>query len=191
MSVNVLLEGPYGGSSLRLQTFKKIVLVVGGSGISLALSYLQEICESKTPPSSFSWDQSTTVHVIWAVKQSSCASNLLRTTRLAHYARSINEFSMDVFVTRGTDMAQLTGANSREGNPILPAGGTGLPIRYHNCRPDIVSTVLDHAHSTAGEKIGVVSCGPPEMADDSRLAVVRALQEGCANVELIEESFGW
>lgn len=63
-------------------------------------------------------------------------------------------------------------------------------------RPDITNMILEAArvNIAGGSKSGrlaILVCGPAGMADEARVAVERAMKEGCRGIEYIEETFGW
>ncbi|KAK1240407.1 hypothetical protein MKX07_004435 [Trichoderma sp. CBMAI-0711] len=67
-SVRVLVDGPYGHTQ-RLHQYQRVLFIAGGSGVVVALSYLNTLClEAKTLP---------TVELHWAVREPGFARDVL------------------------------------------------------------------------------------------------------------------
>ena len=60
-------------------------------------------------------------------------------------------------------------------------------VQTHHRRPNI-SQIIEE--TTQHRSVAVVACGPPQLADDTRAAVVAALKNG-HSIEYFEESFRW
>lgn len=189
--LKVLIEGPYGGSTLRFETFERILIVTGGSGISLGFSYLQEMCHKQMSSTLRRSPRDPSIYFIWAMPKISSIMDTVITAKLHHFASSIDRFSMEVFLTKERELTGIEHAKATTDSAFPTTAGFEFPIKFHNGRPDFRSIILEYAQATTTGKIAVVSCGPPQMADDCRRAVVYAFQEGCTNIELVEESFGW
>ena len=169
----VLIEGPYGHTQ-PLHTFSSVLFITGGTGIAVPLSYLDVLLAEP---------HVTTVHVVWAVREQEFARDLIRTdigSRLGH-----EKLILSVYVTR------VAGDDLHDVNiPNYESGGI-QPVRLHEGRPDIDIEVQEAAKNMEGGRLAVVTCGPPQMADDTRKSVVDALGKGCNGIEYFEESFGW
>ncbi|PTB63301.1 hypothetical protein BBK36DRAFT_1171544 [Trichoderma citrinoviride] len=164
--LRVLVDGPYGHTQ-RLHRYQRVLFIAGGSGVVVALSYLNTLCqETKTL---------STVELHWAVREPGFARDVLATE--AKEAITTGRLSVHLYVS-----SQL---NS------LDIGEVPSQVEQHIGRPNIHSIVLSAASGAQGGNLAVVACGPARMADDSRLAVVDALREGNHHIDYFEESFTW
>ena len=164
--LRVLVDGPYGHTQ-RLHQYQRVLFIAGGSGVVVALSYLNTLCqETKTL---------STVELHWAVREPGFARDVLATE--AKEAITTGRLSVHLYVS-----SQLNSLNIGE----VPS-----QVEQHIGRPNIHSIVLSAASGAQGGNLAVVACGPARMADDSRLAVVDALREGNHHIDYFEESFTW
>jgi hypothetical protein len=72
-----------------------------------------------------------------------------------------------------------------------PASNGGL--RFMTGRPYIHELVTSEVQGarTSSSSIGVLTCGPAQMADQCRGAVYEAMKQGFHEIDYIEEAFGW
>ena len=198
-NLRVAVEGPY-GSSLDLTSYSKVLFVVGGSGITVPLSYLCHLQQtaSKTCQK---------IEMIWAVRQRSFLDSALRNglqDQLNHLGSSMR---MTTYVT--TNSLQF------EKDPIseAPSPSRSLTIRDENSkvlfedisepsknrvtvvggRPPIASIISSIATEGPG-RVCVVTCGPGAMSDETRKAVTNYLKsdEGeLVDLDFKDEGFGW
>ena len=64
-------------------------------------------------------------------------------------------------------------------------------VRVGTGRPDVRAHVEEAAGRVGSGRLAVMACGPAQMADEARRAVVWALGVGFRRVEYFEESFKW
>lgn len=199
---HVFIEGPYGERSL-LHTYENVIFIVGGTGISGALPYLQEHIKMKSigaggngTPATLTRD----ITLIWSAKQPAMIRDLaaheLRpmigredihtrfhaTSSKEKYGRP-NTSTSDVPTVDG-DLKITTAESSVDDELPITCG-----------RPDIRQSILDiiddvNGAGSAGGKIAILTCGPAGMADEARAAVHTALKQGKRGVDYIEETFG-
>jgi hypothetical protein len=72
-----------------------------------------------------------------------------------------------------------------------PASNGGL--RFMAGRPNIHELVMNEVHEarTSSSSIGVLTCGPSQMADQCRGALYEAMKKGFHEIDYFEEAFGW
>nr|WOD46085.1 hypothetical protein [Trichoderma atroviride] len=179
LRVRVFLEGPY-GTPARLDHFDDILFIAGGSGITTVLPYLRMFFEdqaSQTPPN---------VHLAWAVRDEGFVrdvlANDLRATERSAFAAS--KLNMEFYITSGASGTSTPTPVSKE------AGNATSDSRFRRVRPDIHSMVDDFVNKSQG-RAAVFVCGPAEIADTARQAVIRQTRKVHVDVELFEEMFVW
>ena len=67
---------------------------------------------------------------------------------------------------------------------------TGVAIETTVGRRMDVNALIEEEASRTDGSLAVVVSGPPGMADEVRLAVVRVAARGC-KIEFVEESYSW
>ncbi|KAL6788757.1 ferric reductase like transmembrane component domain-containing protein [Trichoderma sp. SZMC 28012] len=163
--LKVLVDGPYGHTQ-QLQEYRQVVFIAGGSGVVVALSYLNSLCDGTKAPN--------TIELHWAVREPAFVRDVL--SKEAKSALDTGMLSLHLYMSAVNDFSTND----------LPS-----KVEQHVGRPNIHSVVMSAARGTQGNNLAVVACGPAKMADDSRLAVVDALKNGNHNIDYYEESFTW
>jgi NAD(P)H-flavin reductase len=163
--LTVFLEGPY-GNALDLRSFSDVLIIVGGSGITAAISHSNFLLPT----------QQTSVHVVWAVQHSHLVDNICEN----ELKEALNDAKLDlvVYETRKASADVEKMAPSKASRPVIHG------------RPDI-GAVIREAREKCGRNLAVVTCGPPRMADACRAAVVDVLGEKGPGVEFYNEALGW
>ncbi|PTB72342.1 hypothetical protein M440DRAFT_1405738 [Trichoderma longibrachiatum ATCC 18648] len=165
-SVRVLVDGPYGHTQ-RLHQYQRVLFIAGGSGVVVALSYLNALCQgTKASP---------IVELHWAVRECGFARDVL--AKEARDAIASGRLSVHLYASSQMDAFGMDEVPSQ--------------VEQHNGRLSICSIVMSAASGAQGGNLAVVACGPARMADDARLAVVDALREGYHHIDYYEESFTW
>ncbi|KAL6856373.1 ferric reductase like transmembrane component domain-containing protein [Trichoderma novae-zelandiae] len=164
--IRVLVDGPYGHTQ-RLHQYQRVLFIAGGSGVVVALSYLNTLCHETKSLS--------TVELHWAVREPRFARDVL--AKEAKKAITTGRLSVHLYMSPHMD--------------IFDMGELPSQVEQHVGRPNIHSIVMSVARGAQGGNLAVVACGPARMADDSRLAVVDALREGNHHIDYYEESFTW
>jgi NAD(P)H-flavin reductase len=177
--ITILLEGPY-GRSIDLRPFTDVLFLVGGSGLTAAISHLSYLLPSQQ-------NKRMNVHLVWAVPNASLVDNVCE-NELAAAVRE-PRFTMTVYETRvGSDGSENDEKTSGIGN------ASSCSYRVLRGRPDFASTIRDARRNCIGNALAVVSCGPPRMADACRGAVMEVLGDegaGRPGVEFFNEAMAW
>ncbi|KAK1251546.1 hypothetical protein MKX07_007025 [Trichoderma sp. CBMAI-0711] len=175
LRVRVLLEGPY-GTPARLDHFDDVLFIAGGSGITTVLPYLRMFFEdqkqSQTPPPN--------VRLIWVVRHEGFVRDVLANDLRA--IEGASKLNMEFYITS---------ESSASSTPKTEEAGNSIPDpRFKKMRPDIHTTVDDFVTQSQG-KTAVFVCGPAEIADTTRQAVIKQTKKVHIDVELFEEMFVW
>ncbi|RMZ91127.1 hypothetical protein DV736_g1634, partial [Chaetothyriales sp. CBS 134916] len=203
---HIFIEGPYGEHS-PLNTYENVVFIVGGTGISGALPYLQEHIKmtANDARSSGADNKLTTltrdITFVWSTKQASMICDIATHELKPMLGR--DDIHIHLHATSREDVRrslELKNKISSEGaerdlnTSASSSLGDQLGIEYY--RPDIRQTILNVINDVdkaglAGGRIAILTCGPAGMADEARAAVHAALKQGKRGVEYFEETFGW
>ncbi|KAK2867941.1 hypothetical protein FQN49_003310 [Arthroderma sp. PD_2] len=202
-STTMLLEGPYGETSL-LWAFESVLLIVGGTGIAAAVPYIQDHIRraSSTGAGTFTKD----ITLVWSARQVSfmhqVASKELRpafdredfhfsfhSTSPEYKTLSIDAYSATTKATSFQDVfkADVTTSGSSQDIATHPK----YEVNYG--RPDIKSTIINSAKSAkmVNSHLAVLVCGPATLADEARAAVHCAMLQGYRQIEYIEDAYSW
>ncbi|KAK2612255.1 hypothetical protein QQS21_001681 [Conoideocrella luteorostrata] len=166
-TVSVAIDGPY-GRSIPLESFDKVLFVVGGSGIAVPLSYLEKLTTSVNRPKA--------IYVHWAVRQPALAIDVLSCE--LNDALNSDQVRINIYVT-GFD----GGVSSEEAICRLAEWRTG--------RLNVGGVVDTTLNTEEKGSLAVVACGPARMADDARRAVAARIVHSSPIIEYFEESFQW
>ncbi|EXJ81391.1 hypothetical protein A1O3_07682 [Capronia epimyces CBS 606.96] len=211
--IRVLIEGPY-GHSYDLQSHDSALIIVGGSGVTVAVSHLRSLRESMDKNEQMAIRK---VHVVWVVRHQAQFQDLLD-LEVASWLdasgfHSKIDMQVDIYVTHkgesmissGPDVSEkVDGVDNASSLPPSATGdekarstgstlSTSSNINHYNYRPSMRQIVLDNARVDGcnGKKMALVCCGPPSMADDVRAATVLAMKDGADGIDFIPESFTW
>ncbi|KAJ8584438.1 hypothetical protein M405DRAFT_826813 [Rhizopogon salebrosus TDB-379] len=178
--VSIVVEGPYGGvGHIMMSSYSGALFVVGGSGISFALSAVQDLVRAGGD------SHIRIIDIVWCIQDPASLSPLV--TQLASIVEKGTNMRVrvHVFYTRAIS-ATFDGI-------ILPRGITLLPGRPRlDELLDAVVTGTMSAGGTNGVFVGV--SGPVTLAN-TMVRVVNdfdgGLRTAVGGVELHEETFGW
>lgn len=164
-ALRVAVDGPY-GHSRPLDTYDRVLFVVGGTGVATALAYLELLARAPAPPA-------TEVH--WAVREPAFARHVVA--------------DMGPVLAAG----RLTVTLYLSSSPPVEDAAAGLPaaVRRHSGRPDARALVVAAVAATGTRRLAVTACGPARLCDDTRSAVVEALGACACQIDYFEESFSW
>ena len=171
--LTALVEGPYGETHPVL-TYNNIIFIAGGSGIAAVLPYLQTFLLGNSA------QPTKRVHIIWAARQQTFVRDVLD-HELAP-ATTHSNVKLDLYVT---------GASPKPVKDMtvdLDRFDDDIGMRY--ARPAIATLLPAEVRESVGTT-AVLVCGPAQMADDARLASVKAVVEGYGGLGYYEEFFGW
>ncbi|KAL3418133.1 ferric-chelate reductase [Phlyctema vagabunda] len=168
-NLRVLIEGPY-GETQPFHSYQNVLFIVGGTGIAVPLSYLDKLLAEGS--------STTSVRIIWAVREHEFLSQAIQNDFRGAFES--DKISMEAYVTRPSD------ADNKDQELNWPK-----QVHVHHGRPSVYQEVDEAARDASNHGLAVVACGPGQMADDARRAVVRVLGKGYSQVEYFEESFNW
>ncbi|KAL2402655.1 Ferric/cupric reductase transmembrane component B [Exophiala dermatitidis] len=182
-----LIEGPYGEKS-PLHTFENVIFILGGTGISGALPYMQEHLQRTA--SNPSKTRTRDITCIWACKQPEMIREIASSELQPLLGREDIHFKFYLTskeASASTKAVELKSSSSSDASTEVTITPGRPNIKEH------VRTVIDevNAAGAVGGKIAILTCGPAAMADAARVAVHRALKDGKRGVEYFEETFGW
>ncbi|KAI9566156.1 ferric reductase like transmembrane component-domain-containing protein [Boletus coccyginus] len=178
--VKVMIEGPYGGfGDIAIGNYSGAMFVVGGSGVTLALSAVQDLV--------LAGDRSRTrvIDVIWSITDPAALETFIPLFA-ALISQSPARLRVSVFYTRAT-------TPSFE-EPELPLGITLTPGRpkIGELLDVFVGSITSKGSAAHGAFVAV--CGPVSLSRDVAHAV-RAYdvnsKRAVGGIQFHEEVFGW
>ncbi|EXJ84251.1 hypothetical protein A1O3_04918 [Capronia epimyces CBS 606.96] len=191
------IEGPYGETS-PLHTYENVVFILGGTGISGALPYLQEhviraasqssSAAAATGESKVKGTRTRDITFVWTTKQSAMIRDIAARELRPFLARE--DIHCSFYATSRKESSETIKAAEIEVSSNHTAE-VGITYGRPNIR-ETVRGVIDEVHEagSAGGKIAILTCGPAAMADEARAAVHEALKNGKRGVDYFEETFG-
>ncbi|KAH0828641.1 ferric reductase like transmembrane component-domain-containing protein [Lanmaoa asiatica] len=156
--VKVMVEGPYGGvGDTAIPSYSAAMFVVGGSGVTFALSAVQDLV--------LAGDRSRTevIEVIWSITNPAALENFIPRFA-ALVSQSPARLRISVFYTRIPTTQSFIGL-------LLPPGVTLTPGRpkIGELLDGLVTSMTTTKNGTHG--VFVTACGPTSLARDVSLAV--------------------
>jgi len=189
--VRVVIEGPYGGPGHTVfSSFSAAVVVAGGSGITFALSVIQDLIQKDLEKES----RVKVIELIWIIQDSVSLTALLPTLSLLIEQSIYTPLSIKVFYTRAPTGKSCFGPETyfRPGLTLAP----GRP-RFSKVLDGVVSRAVGLSSGVKDEEgitgMVVAVCGPTGLADDVVEAVngVEAIRrDQVGGIEIHEEVFG-
>ncbi|KAG2143176.1 hypothetical protein BD769DRAFT_1625727 [Suillus cothurnatus] len=176
--VRVMVEGPYGGvGHTIMSSYSGAMFVVGGSGVSFALSAVPDLIQART--------NVKIVDIVWSVQDPSSLTPLLPLfMNLVQNSPSVR-VNVHVFYTRAI--------STTFDGMYLPQGITLLPGRPK--LEKLLDAAMMNTMSTGGSNgIFVGVCGPVSLANTMAHVVKGSdirLCTAVGGVRLHEETFGW
>jgi predicted ferric reductase len=167
--VRMAVDGPY-GRTLALDLFSRVVFVVGGSGIVVALSYIRVLLDS-------SRCQNIDIH--WSVREPALAREIIQ--RDLREALGHEKVSLNFYMTGADDRAESEAS-------------ADVVWHWQRMNPTaLIEATTTPGASSSQPSLAIVACGPAKMADETRCASVAAMRraESGTRVEYFEESFQW
>ncbi|ODN75812.1 hypothetical protein L202_05812 [Cryptococcus amylolentus CBS 6039] len=182
----VIVEGPYGGPGpLVMASYSSVLLVSGGSGVTFALSVLDDLIKKAF----MGHCRAKTIHFVWVCKNYDDAEPLIpRLVDLMSRASTTNLTpKISIYLTR----SQSSSAYSEGGIEIVhrrPELANILDGVVSRTRVEVLSGNV----GTCGLVVGV--CGPMRLVNETKKAVrVVPWQErrDIGGVTVHTEAFGW
>ncbi|KAI9150852.1 ferric-chelate reductase [Paramyrothecium foliicola] len=164
-TIRLAIDGPY-GESLPLEEFDKVLFVVGGVGIAVALSYLTSLTKHSSQ---------SRIYIHWAVREPALAYDLFKNELLHALGNDLVRISVYMTASSGHTSEEAMNTN----------------VEWKKSRMDIGSVVEDTMVDTEQRGLAVVACGPGKMADETRRAVAAKVGDSLLRIEYFEESFQW
>ncbi|KAI0081357.1 hypothetical protein K474DRAFT_1588111 [Panus rudis PR-1116 ss-1] len=195
--IKMIVEGPYGNNAcVPLTSFSGAMIVVGGSGISFALSAIQDLLQNASPVQSGGM---STIELVWCVRSARAVKPLIPVFKYL-LSQSNDEALMPLNDTTSEDTQTQTD------EPFFPPGLSlqpGRPKLSHLLEEVIDRTTARLPDEKAGDSgegrqktfsdangVVLAVCGPGALAEDCRRAVgsiERWKKEAVGSVELVEE----
>ncbi|KAH7890414.1 ferric reductase like transmembrane component-domain-containing protein [Phlebopus sp. FC_14] len=178
--VKVMVEGPYGGvGNTVMSSYSGALFVVGGSGVTFALSAVQDLVQAGGASSV------KVIDIIWSIPDPSSLTPMIPLLASLISQSTSARMRISVFYTRA--------ASTSFAGLYLPPGITLAPGRpkIGKSLEGVVTSTLTGG-GASGVFVGV--CGPVALANNVA-DVVRSLdgrmKSAVGGVELHEEVFGW
>ena len=210
--VKVWIEGPYGGvGNTMMDSYSGAVFMVGGSGITFALSSITDLVQKDAEGSS----RLKIIHLIWSIQDPGMCSPLCWAMTIADPIQASLQPMIPTFAAllqQVTSVSLLISVHYtrasmfkvKKAYPRLPPRLTITPGR-----PKLVTAIgsvvdyvsrsyppsgreYDATDRPTGVFVGV--CGPVGLGDEARRAV-GAIDptrfQNVGGIEIVEETFGW
>ncbi|KAG1742968.1 hypothetical protein EDD22DRAFT_920424 [Suillus occidentalis] len=188
-TVQVMIEGPYGGPGhCVFASYSAAMFVVGGSGISFALSAVQDVLQRDSEGAS----RLKFIEVIWIIRDSASLTPLVPQLAALIQQSVYAPLKISVHYTRASD--------NPPGKDFLPPGLTltaGRP-KIARALDAVMSRAVSYGSNVkasmdiTGVVIGV--CGPTGLGDDI-VQVISQVDAGrrwaVGGIEMHEEVYGW
>ncbi|KAJ5113971.1 FAD-binding 8 [Penicillium angulare] len=195
----LLLEGPYGHTE-PMHHFDRNLIVVGGTGIAAAvpylLSHLERVKASET--------KTSRIHLVWVMRQRAMWDQVF-TDELEHILQS-SDITVTAYCTKLTSsLEDSSSQNSSSDEMKTPHEKTStvsstpvsspsqIGVRFMPGRPNMRELFMAEVAESkdSSSSLGVLTCGPAQMADESRSCVYEAMKHGFHEIDYFEEAFGW
>ncbi|EFQ98298.1 ferric-chelate reductase [Nannizzia gypsea CBS 118893] len=201
-STTLLLEGPYGDTA-PLWAFESVLLIVGGTGITAAVPYIQDHIRRASSTAEGTCVKNITL--IWSARQASfihdVASRELRPAfgredfRASFYLtdKSAAPIVPSPTCTETTSSLNTTLPDGRRIDSKLKTLAADLKYDVKYGRPDTRSIILEGARSAnmANSWLAVLVCGPDGLADEARDAIHYTMLQGYLHIRYIEDAYSW
>ncbi|RMZ80480.1 hypothetical protein DV737_g2999, partial [Chaetothyriales sp. CBS 132003] len=204
--VRVLVEGPYGSPHThRLDRYKSVLFIIGGSGITVALAYFRTLLDVLKQKHPIRLQQ---INLVWAVRDAAMFLEVFGDELGAFWRQQNSEVSsavklqIDLYISDSAATLHQSGTSSPpEVGEVEEEKRAEAAVTAATASDSSSSTRTSSAHSrtsteasinaTNGQKMAIVCCGPSRMADDTRAAVVSALAKGYEGITFYPEQFNW
>ncbi|KAJ7705372.1 hypothetical protein B0H17DRAFT_1037796 [Mycena rosella] len=183
--VRIMVEGPYGGPGLVMfNSFSAAVFVAGGSGITFALSAIQELIQKDKRGES----RVRVIELVWVVQHPAALVPLIPQFTALIDQCAYAQLTITVHYTKAV------AGSMRITNSVHP--GLSLSAGRPRLINVIEETIARASSAGSGEQAGLIVgvCGPTGLADDVCKAVGLvdpAKRDEIGGIEIHEEAFGW
>ncbi|OCF42658.1 hypothetical protein I317_03517 [Kwoniella heveanensis CBS 569] len=203
VTYKVLIDGPYGGAGHDLRAFDSVLVIAGGTGITWALSVLQDLAY---------YGKGQEVRMIWAVRHTDALSWFEH--ELETLQKRMPSFKIQIYVTRENprSTATISVDETKEHHPAdegrfipIDTPATELSMSFDKThkfpsnpgRPYLPALIEEQARTTQGS-LSVACCGPPSMLVDcsnavtkAQIGILKGVYPELNEVFLKSESYGW
>lgn len=195
----LLLEGPYGHTE-PLHRFDTNLMIVGGTGIAAAIPYLLSHLERvKT-----SQTKTNKIHLVWAIRERAMWTHVF-TDDLKHVLQS-SDITITAYCTKlgpsiedSSSQSALSDVTTTPKEKLSvtiatpPNSPTHGGLRFLPGRPSVRQLLMTEVEEckASSSTLGVLTCGPAQMADECRSSVYDAMKHGFHHIDYFEEAFGW
>jgi ferric-chelate reductase len=196
-AVPVLLDGPYGGLTVKtLAQFDRAVIFAGGEGAGFTLPIIEDILhrkdfEKRGP------GRVTRIRVIIAIRSLEMRDwYLMEMQRLLYRYLSAEFLKVDIYITSSSLRHSIYNKAKKFDDWTIRANvSISSSLNIFEDRPKIAQ-IIEEVSVTPYETVGVVACGPAEMIHDVQVAVAEAQLQilrgrGTSEIYLHTESFEW
>ncbi|KAK6824506.1 hypothetical protein RU639_005307 [Aspergillus parasiticus] len=180
-SIPISLEGPY-GHTLPLHHYGTVLMIVGGTGIATAVSYIHDhvsrLSKTGSRVSGDTKTQTSNLTLVWACRGHEFMEQLCG--RELAGALELEGFTGRFHCTKGC-------------NSHCAADDKNGELRIERGRPNIENIIHGAATEAqiARHKMAVLTCGSPHMSDEVRRSVHSILKKGYEGIEYFEEAYSW
>ncbi|WWD04408.1 hypothetical protein V865_002477 [Kwoniella europaea PYCC6329] len=204
----VLIDGPYGDAHVGqdLKAFDRVLILTGGTGITWALSVLQDLVYRKD-------GNGREITLVWAVKKISSMKwferelQFIRTNypnvHIQHYVTGESLTQLPAIPSPSPDQSDPAGS-SEDDTPstekqmnLVGSSKSDRDWNWNQGRPNLPN-IIERTVATTQGSLAIATCGPPQFLTDCSNAVTKAqigiLTGGYPDVNevyLKSESYGW
>lgn len=196
--INVLVEGPYGNCH-PLSTYKTVVLIAGGIGVSASIPHIKDYCLRRSKR-----DRSLAtkkIIIFWSCPDYTLMAQVWK-RELLPFVQNLKKNGMDpcieflFYVTNySEEIGRGSGGSGRKQAMLAYEDEmSGVDVRF--CRGSVRDLIRceinkeDREPSGNKRALAFMVCGPAGMVDDAREIVAEGVAKGVEGVGYFEESFG-
>jgi NAD(P)H-flavin reductase len=195
-AVPVLLDGPYGGLSVKsLAQFDRAVIIAGGAGVGFTLPIIEDILHRKDFEKQGP-GRVTRIKVVIAIRSLELKDwYLMEIQRLLYRYVSAEFLRVEIYITSSSLRRSFYDEANQFDDWTIRANLTvSSSLNISDGRPKIAQ-IIEEVSVTPYETVGVVACGSSGMIHDVRDAVAKAQLQilkgrGTSEIYLHTETFG-
>jgi hypothetical protein len=203
----ILAEGPY-GHELPLHAYDTTLFIVGGTGISVPIPYLQQLANDghgrkKTCDEEEGFAEGDPLTGL--AQAPTRHMRLIWTAREPRFLRQVYTGYLEDSIASGHLQADLhcsSWAAGRQEAVVPPVGGSeylaaeddgSKDVQITGGRPDLDAMLGETVRNLAAQRLAVVVCGPTALTRSVKSAIRAAekAQRSDVRIELFEEAFTW
>lgn len=174
LEMNILLDGPYGFSYDFLE-YDECLYIVGGSGITVPLAYIQD-SQVRTPNRKL---QKTRVY--WAVSD---ITNLSTFHEELMFLEKEAHVEVHLYISPRSASAIIDNSDEKK-DPSEVGSYDVYPVRLD------VNQVVENTINDIQGNLSVMCCGPPSIHAETRNAISNNMNQTKYYVQYFEETYTW